>query len=201
MAFIMKVRPYIGTVLVVCMLVTAVACEPRVNLSPVTSDFIYVDNGNDVSIYEYTGLGGDVIIPGSIDGKNVTSIGRGAFFRCKNLTSVTMPDGILIIGEAAFFGCEQLTYIIISNSATAIGEMAFFGCESLANITIPDSVIDIGDGAFACMIGYYDKIDENGQWSGGRCFANCPNLIVTCPRNSYAHQYCVENNIKFQLTD
>lgn len=197
----MRARFTIGILLVVCLLATAFACTPEASENPITLDFIYVDHGNTVGISGYTGLGGNIVIPQSIDSKRVTSIDRWAFSRSNNLTGVTLSDGIVTIEESAFFGCESLTSIAIPGSVTTIGETAFFGCSSLANITIPSSVVSIGEGAFACMVGYYDNLDENGHWSGGRCFVSCPNLTITCFPDSYAHQYCVENGIVYQLTD
>ena len=56
----------------------------------------------------------------------VTSIGNRAFYVCKYLTSITIPDGVTSIGNQAFFFCESLTSITIPNSVTSIGNRAFF---------------------------------------------------------------------------
>lgn len=45
---------------------------------------------------------GDLIIPDTIDGFAVTSIGDCAFAWCNSLTSVTLPSSITSIGYWAF---------------------------------------------------------------------------------------------------
>ena len=65
----------------------------------------------------------NVIIPSTIGGVAVTSIGTQAF-RNNTLTSVNIPD-----------------------SVTSIGNFAFY-INALASVTIPNSVINIGEGAF-----------------------------------------------------
>ena len=84
-----------------------------------------------------------VIIPDS-----VTEIGGSAFYECSSLTSVIIPDSVTSIGKYAFSHCYNLTSITIPDSVTSIGKYAFSHCSSLTRITIPDSVTSIGDYAF-----------------------------------------------------
>lgn len=66
---------------------------------------------------------------------------------CKN--SVIPTDGsVTNIGDCAFYGCRSLPLIIIPDSVTRIGSRAFIGCKSIVHITIPDSVTSIGYSAF-----------------------------------------------------
>jgi BspA type Leucine rich repeat region (6 copies) len=102
-----------------------------------------------IAITNYTGPGGAVTIPGTINGLPVTSIGSDAFLRCNTLTNITIPDSVTNIGEDAFAYCENLAGVTMGTNVINIGVGAFNVCESLTNVTIPDSVINIGEGAFA----------------------------------------------------
>ena len=112
-------------------------------------DFEYsaLDDGR-VKITGYNGGAETVVIPDTIDGKSVTSIGRRAFEGCTNLKSITIPNSVTEMGRRAFSGCSSLTGIAIPDSVTEIGKYAFDGCKSLTSITIPDGVTSIGYGAF-----------------------------------------------------
>ena len=114
-----------------------------------TDHLRYKVGGNTVTITDCNEIvSGALAIPLTYDGKPVTSIGDRAFWKCSNLTSVTIPDSVTRIGLWAFRRCSSLTSVTISDSVTYIGEYAFSGCTSLTSVTIPDSVISIYNGAF-----------------------------------------------------
>ena len=114
------------------------------------TEFTYyiIDNIIDNGI-ELIGCAGtcpsDLVIPDTIDGNSVTSIG-GQAFRHNQLTSVTIPNSVTSIGEWAFFN-NQLTSVTIPDSVTSIGDYAF-AFTQLTSVTIPDSVTSIEYSAF-----------------------------------------------------
>ena len=75
---------------------------------------------------------GDLIIPGKIehDGVeyNVTAIADSAFYLCRNLLSLELPNSITSNGVSSFDKCENLSSIIIPNSVKDIGKFAFSYC-------------------------------------------------------------------------
>ncbi len=95
---------------------------------------------------------GSITIPEKVSYQNttynVTSIGEKAFYGCKNVTSVTLPNSITSIGKQAFSCCYDLSKINIPESVTSIGEEAFIKCVSILNLTVPSTVTAIGSRAF-----------------------------------------------------
>ena len=106
---------------------------------PHHDDFTYTINGNTITITGYTGAGGAVSIPNTINGLPVTSIGNYAFYQCPNLTSVTIPNSVTSIGAGAFYYCTSLTNVTIPASVTSIGDYAFISCTRLSAITVDAS--------------------------------------------------------------
>jgi len=99
----------------------------------------------DSAFYDCRGLE-SISIPNS-----VTSIGNWAFYDCFNLASITIPDSVTSIGNGAFNQCSKITSITIPNTITSIANGVFGGCSGLTSITIPNSVTSIGNSVFyAC---------------------------------------------------
>lgn len=81
---------------------------------------------------------GNIVIPSSLGGCPVTSIGYEAFRDCTGLISVTIPEGVTSIGSYAFDCCTGLTSVTIPDSVTSIGDSAFGGCNGLTGVYITD---------------------------------------------------------------
>ncbi len=90
-----------------------------------------------------------LIIPATLGGYAVTSLWTDAFSN-ESLTSVTIPNSVMIIGGGAFSE-NQLTSVTIPDSVTTIGSYAFYG-NQLTSVTIPNSVTIIGSGAFSANL-------------------------------------------------
>lgn len=114
---------------------------------PTTGDYEYTITDSAATITKYVGSGGSVVIPETIEGMQVASIGYGAFYGRKDVTDVTIPDSVSSLGRWVFNGCIALTNVTIGNGATNIGIRAFARCGSLTHIAIPDNVNSIGWGA------------------------------------------------------
>ncbi len=77
----------------------------------------------------------------------IEDIGEVAFFGCRKLRKITLPQSIRVIREEAF-GESGLTEIRIPERAEEICEKAFFSCEDLRRIEIPSPDTVIGKDAF-----------------------------------------------------
>ena len=60
----------------------------------------------------------------------------------------SIRKGVKVIGNGAFWCCRSLTKINIPNSVTNIGNGAFLECSSLSNINIPSSVVNMNGNPF-----------------------------------------------------
>ena len=116
---------------------------------------------------------------------SVTSIGEYAFYDCRSLTSITIPNSVTSIGGSAFDGCSGLTSITIPNSVTEIRSYAFALCHSLTSITIPNSVTSIGYRAFQeCSSLTTVTIPNSVTCIGDSAFWDCSSLTsITIPNS------------------
>ena len=108
---------------------------------------------------------------------NVTSISGSAFATCSSLTSINIPSGVTSISSAVFSGCTSLTSIDIPNSVTTIDRYAFATCSSLTSINIPSGVTTIGDSVFhECRSLTSINIPSGVTSIGYDAFYNCSGL-------------------------
>ncbi len=150
----------------------------------VSDNFIYVDNGSDVTITGYVAAPvGAIVLPATIFDQvsqlydPVTSIGDSAFIGCTELTSVTIPSGVTSIGSSAFSGCSQLVSATIPSTVITIGRLAFSFCTNLPSMSLPNGVATIGSSAFAsCRSLATVTIPASVTSIGNSAFGNCTSL-------------------------
>jgi hypothetical protein len=155
-----------------------------VGVSTSPAPYTYTTNSdNTINITGYTGAGGAVNIPNTIERLPVSSIETSAFYHCTSLTSVTIPESITRMGDGAFQSCYSLTNVIIGTGVTNIGVKLFWGCGELTGITIPSNVVSIGDDAFLGCSSMTDiVIPDSVIRIGSGAFHSCSGLTgVTIP--------------------
>lgn len=129
--------------------------DPVVNLDVQSSgDFQYVvlDDGT-AQITKYTGSDAQLVLPRTLDGYMVTSIGDKAFYDCNLLTSVVLPEGLVSIGNMAFFSCENLSNIQFPASLTSISNDAFL-YTAYEHVTAPAGMANTQQEASAELCSY-----------------------------------------------
>ena len=157
---------------------------------------------------------GSLVIPATLGGKPVTSIGAHALEGCDallyasipgsvtnieefafaetSISKVTIPDGVKAVGEKAFFGCDQLKTATLPKNLKVIGLGAFESCAALTDVTIPDGVTTIGESAFYFCSSLKElTIPASVTTIGDAAFACCDRLrtvtyLGNCPKTGEA---------------
>ena len=127
----------------------------------------------------------------------VTKLGDSSFYKCTNLTGVTLQYGITGLDQYAFAGCTALTGINLPTSITSINYRVFSGCSGLTSITIPNSVSSISSYTFSGCSGLTKvTIPSSVKTIGSDAFENCTGLTsISIPTsvttiNSFAFEGC-----------
>jgi len=139
-------------------------------------DYTCTTNNGALTINHYTGAGGVVVIPDTINALPVTRIEGLAFFRNPSLTSISIGNNVASIGNFAFHECFNLAEISIGTNLAFIEKNAFGFC-GITNVAIPNSVTNIGDYVFAhCHNLTNVKIGNHVTRIGTEAFTLCSNL-------------------------
>ena len=146
-----------------------------------------------------------------------TCIGNGAFHNCKDLTSVTIPQSVVIVDNNAFQNCSHLTAVHIADLAAWCGiefmdeglsrssnplfyaHHLYLDGKEVTDLVIPESVTHVGDYAFDnCTDLTCVTISDGVTSIGTGAFRKCSSLTsVTIPSSvatvgSHAFLWCFE---------
>jgi BspA type Leucine rich repeat region (6 copies) len=163
----------------------------------VQAQFDYTTENGQITITGYDCSDGPAVIPSSINGLPVTTIGDSAFSGCTGLTSVTIPNSVTTIGDRAFDGCTGLNAIEVEalNPAYSSLDGVLFnkGLTTLlrcpegkaGSYTLPNSVTTIGDYAFSGCTGLTSvPIGNSVTTIGDGAFYGCAGLTSVTIGNS-----------------
>ena len=137
-----------------------------------------------IIITNYEGTLSEIRIPEAIGNRPITEIDEWAFFDCRSLKKITLPDSVKSLGYGAFSSCEALESVDLGNGLEIIGQSAFSACFALKSISLPESLLEIGNGAFhecksLAEITIPSKITE----IGGATFNTCISLTSVNLKN------------------
>ncbi len=115
--------------------------------------------------------------------EGLVEIGVSAFKECKNLESVTLPESLTTLGGEAFRGNTNLTTVTLPAGLVGIGVYAFYGCKNLESVTLPESLTTLGSRSFeSCQSLKTIKIPSGVTAIPDYCFNHCLSLeSVTIP--------------------
>lgn len=138
------------------------------------NNFTYTEGENTITIDKFESFDAafSVVVPPTINGKPVVSIGPKAFFHSRSLKKVTIPSTVTSIGKQAFEG-SSITDIVIPAGVTRIEDGTFIYCYNLKTVTIPSSVLAIGDSAFRKCVQLQVSIPTSVVNIGDSAFSEC----------------------------
>jgi hypothetical protein len=159
--------------------------------SAAQAQYNYITNNGTITITGYTGAGGSVTIPSTINGLAVTDIGTNAFQGVPNLTGVTIPNSVTNIQDGAFYGTSVFV-VTLGNGLVSIGANAFaftsYNSSTFLPLTFPNSLTSIGDTAFqACQNINGVKIPSSVTNIGANPFAGCLLASLAVATNNPAY--------------
>lgn len=108
----------------------------------------------------------------------LTSIGKFAFYECTSVKGISLPSTLTAIGDWSFAKCRNLEYVNAPASLKSIGESAFQECESLTTLRLSEGITTIKDRAFyMCSSLRSMTVPSSVTEFGTAVFAWCDGLI------------------------
>ncbi len=133
-----------------------------------------------------TSISGEIKIPETYKGKEVTAIEELGFAECKAIEKITIPDTVISIGGGAFYNCTSLKSVNIPDGITELKPYKeengnytttkglFGNCSKLTGIELSPSVTSIGDCSFvACLLLASVEIKGEVTAIGSSAFSSC----------------------------
>ena len=131
------------------------------------------------TITGYTGSDTELEIPSTINGVNVTTIGKDVFRDCTFIESIQFPEGLTSFSECSFYGCTSLTEIHLPDSLVYTGNNSFGGCTNLKTVTFGENskLKNIDYGTFiSCPSLESINIPNTVELISGYAFNGCKSL-------------------------
>lgn len=109
---------------------------------------------------EFVRLSGELVIH-----EGTIGIAESAFQSQLDITSLSLPNSMMVIGDGAFSRCSGLTgRLELPNSVTSIGNLSFYGCSGFTgSLVLPNSLKTIGNAAFSADMLSGDNMGFTGE--------------------------------------
>lgn len=143
-----KTKFLIALILVFAILQPLALAAPRIPVYKVGNVLYFFDKSSG-TITGFAGEPKDVIIPLSLGGYKVISIGNRAFAGSQTLNTLSIPEGITTISAEAFASCPNLKSVEIASTVSYIASKAFANCTSLSTVTFKGLLENIESDAFS----------------------------------------------------
>ena len=99
----------------------------------------------------------------------VTSIGAYAFAGT-DLSSLTIGKDVKSIESYAFYRCRSLSVVDIPDNVTSIGRNVFENCTGLRSVKLPDTLTNIGTDVFKKTQFHDELCEDAANWENGMLY-------------------------------
>lgn len=185
-------------------------------------------NNTSISLAGWDNRDSKLVIPKSIENRNVISVANYAFNNNTDITSVDfsqayylkrigmdafrgcssinekiiLPATLQYINDSAFMECTSLPGVMLTGDLKTIPDQCFYGCTALSEVKLNDGLESILRIAFAyCPSLTYVEIPRTVTSIDQTAFYADTNLTLGVYTNSYAHEYAIAQNIPYVLLD
>ena len=118
----------------------------------------------------------------------VKEMGKSCFENCPSMTTVTLSrEGLVTIPKRAFFGCRGLMSLEIPDCVVTIEAEAFRNCAGFNPLILPKKLASVGDYSFESCTSLITLTCHNENMKFGKyAFANCTSLLTVTPGQFYS---------------
>lgn len=175
------------------LLIAFVICLCAQPAAAATDDSLFswrrLPDGSGVQLVHYNGTGiADIVVPESVNGMPVFSIGPDAFVLQpegdneieprSDIRSIYIPDTVTDIGEYAFWQLSSLESIHLPSGLTSLSDGLLCGCTSLRSLELPAGLTSVGAGALSGL----ESIAE----------LRLPSSVLSIGEAAFANDYALE---------
>ena len=129
-------------------------------------------------------------------------IDDGALSECRRLSSLDIPESVIIIGKEAFEFCTEIKKLVFPEGLEYLGPGCCYSCSSLESVSLPSTIDMIPNKAFNLCKKLTDvKISEGPRSIGYSAFEECvllehislPSSITRIEQGAFAYCYRLSN--------
>lgn len=166
---------------------------------PAEADYQYTVQNGAAVITSYTGTDSTVVVPATLGGYPVRTIGVSAFTYRYEMETLILPEGLTDIEKTAFRHCDSLRSVTFPSTLRTIGDHAFNLCGNLEAIVLPEGFVSLGDRAFqGCSNLRYITLPASLTSIRNYTFFEChEHLIIYAPAGSAAEDFAFRKGYSF----
>lgn len=142
------------------------------------------------------------LLPGSFQCLDVGEL--GGFVSCKRLERVVLPAQLGVLGRRAFFGCKKLLTVTMPNSLFNIRDGAFTDCHRMEINRLPACLDDVGPYAFLnCRSLNVRELPADIRIVRDYAFSHCASIRIDClpPRLNHVGRGAFEHCSSMRLQE